>query len=58
MLCVACGNPHICDPLGLCLSCTIDLRREFYAGLEDLNAYLGRWAAFEEWEAEQSLSRS
>jgi hypothetical protein len=57
-MCVRCGCPHICDPLGLCLSCTIDLRQEFYAGLEQLTDYLASWAAFQEWEAEQALSGS
>jgi hypothetical protein len=54
-MCNRCGSPHICDPLGLCLSCTIDLRREFYAGLEELDAYLASWAAFQDWEAERAL---
>jgi hypothetical protein len=58
MLCVRCGSPHVCDPLGLCLSCTIDLRREFYAGLEQLTAYLASWAAFQDWEAERVVGRS
>jgi hypothetical protein len=57
-MCVRCGCPHICDPLGLCLSCSIELRQEFYAGLEELNEYLAAWAAFQEWEAEHTLSRS
>lgn len=57
-MCARCGSPHICDPLGLCLSCMIELRREFYAGLEQLNDYLASWAAFQEWEAGQALSRS
>lgn len=56
MFCIRCENPHICDPLGLCLSCTIELRHEFYAGLEELNAYLASWAAFSDWEAEQEAA--
>jgi hypothetical protein len=36
----------------------IELRREFYAGLEELNAYLASWAAFQEWEADRALGRS
>lgn len=52
-MCVRCGCPHICDPLGFCLNCTIEIRREFYAGLERLMEYLAAWAAFEEWEAKQ-----
>jgi hypothetical protein len=40
------------------MRCAIDLRREFYAGLEELNDYLASWAAFQDWEAEQALSRS
>jgi hypothetical protein len=55
-MCVRCGSPHISDPLGLCLSCMIDVRREFYAGLEQLEAYLAAWAAFQDWEAKQALS--
>jgi hypothetical protein len=54
-MCVHCGHPHISDPLGFCLACTIELRREFYAGLERLTAYLASWAAFEEWEAEHPV---
>ena len=54
-MCVRCGSPHICDALGLCLNCSIELRREFYAGLDRLNEYLGAWAAFQEWEAERSV---
>ena len=55
-MCVRCGSPHICDPLGLCLNCSIELRHEFYAGLERLNEYLAAWAAFQEWEAAQALT--
>jgi hypothetical protein len=55
-MCNRCGNPHISDPLGLCLGCSIELRREFYEGLDRLNAYLASWAAFEEWEAEQTVA--
>jgi hypothetical protein len=51
-MCVHCGHPHISDPLGFCLACSIEIRREFYAGLERLTDYLASWAAFEEWEAE------
>ena len=51
-MCVHCGHPHVSDPLGFCLACSIEIRREFYAGLERLTAYLASWAAFEEWEAE------
>jgi hypothetical protein len=51
-MCVHCGHPHISDPLGFCLACSIEIRREFYTGLERLTAYLASWAAFEEWEAE------
>ena len=51
-MCVHCGHPHISDPLGFCLACSIEIRRQFYAGLERLTAYLASWAAFEEWEAE------
>jgi len=51
-MCVHCGHPHISDPLGFCLACSIEIRREFYAGLERLTAFLASWAAFEEWEAE------
>jgi hypothetical protein len=54
-MCVRCGSPHICDPLGLCLSCSIDLRQEIHAGFERLNDYLAAWAAFEQWEAEQAV---
>jgi hypothetical protein len=57
-MCNRCGNPHISDPLELCMRCAIELRREFYAGLEELNDYLASWAAFQDWEAEQALSRS
>jgi hypothetical protein len=57
-MCVRCGTPHVSDPLGLCLACTIELRREFYAGLEQLMAYLASWAAFQEWEAERAIGRS
>jgi hypothetical protein len=57
-MCVHCGSPHICDPLGFCLSCTIELRREFYAGLEELYAYLASWAAFRDWEADRALTSS
>jgi hypothetical protein len=57
-MCVRCGSPHICDPLGFCLGCTIELRREFYVGLEDLCVYLASWAAFREWEAERALTSS
>jgi hypothetical protein len=57
-MCVRCGCPHVCDPLGLCLSCTIYLRQEFYAGLEQLQAYPAAWAAFQEWEAQRPLSSS
>jgi hypothetical protein len=51
-MCVHCGHPHISDRFGFCLACSIEIRREFYAGLERLTAYLASWAAFEEWEAE------
>ena len=58
-MCVCCGRPHISDPLGICLSCAIELRREFYAGLAQLSDYLASWAAFREWEAEhQALTGS
>jgi hypothetical protein len=57
-MCVQCGNPHISDPFGFCLACTIEIRREFYAGLEQLQAYLAAWAAFQEWEAEQAVKPS
>jgi hypothetical protein len=51
-MCVHCGHPHFSDPLGFCLACSIEIRRDFYAGLERLTVYLASWAAFEEWEAE------
>ena len=54
-MCVQCGNPQISDRYGFCLACSIELRREFYAGLERLTAYLASWAAFEEWEAEHPV---
>jgi hypothetical protein len=54
-MCICCGSPHVSEPPGLCISCSIDLRREFYAGLERLNEYLAAWAAFQEWEAKQAL---
>jgi hypothetical protein len=54
-MCVRCGCPHICDPLGLCLSCSIEIRQEFYSGLQRLNEYLAAWAAFQAWEAEQAV---
>jgi hypothetical protein len=57
-MCTLCGSPHICDPLGLCLNCTIELRREYYTGLERLTAYLAAWAAFQDWEAEQLVAAS
>jgi hypothetical protein len=57
-MCTLCGSPHICDPLGLCLDCMIELRREYYAGLERLTAYLAAWAAFQDWEAEQLVASS
>jgi hypothetical protein len=53
-MCVRCGSPHISDPLGFCLDCTIDIRREFYAGFERLMDYLAAWAAFEDWQAGQA----
>jgi hypothetical protein len=55
MMCVQCGNPQIADRYGFCLACSIELRREFYRGLERLTAYLASWAAFEEWEAEHAV---
>lgn len=55
-MCVRCGCPQICDPLGLCLNCSIELRCEFNAGLERLTSYLAAWAAFREWEAEQAVT--
>jgi hypothetical protein len=58
MVCNSCGSPHVCDPLGLCLSCTNYLRQEFYASLEQLQAYPAAWAAFQEWEAQRPLSSS
>jgi hypothetical protein len=54
-MCPHCGNPHVSDSFGFCLACSIQIRREFYAGLERLNAYLASWAAFEEWDAEHAL---
>jgi hypothetical protein len=54
-MCALCGSPHISEPPGFCLRCTIEIRREFYAGLERLNEYLAAWAAFEEWEAAHSV---
>jgi hypothetical protein len=57
-MCTLCGSPHIRDPLGLCLNCTIELRREYYTGLERLTAYLAAWAAFQDWEAEQLVAAS
>jgi hypothetical protein len=53
-MCVRCGSPHISDPLGFCLDCTIDIRREFYSGFERLMDYLAAWAAFEDWQAGQA----
>ena len=57
-MCIRCGRPHICDPLGFCLGCAIEIRREFYAGLEELKEYLAAWAAFQDWEARQALHGS
>jgi hypothetical protein len=54
-MCICCGSPHISAPPGLCLACSIDLRREFYSGLERLGEYLAAWAAFQDWEAEQAV---
>jgi hypothetical protein len=54
-MCVQCGSPHISDSYGFCLACSIEIRREFYAGLQRLVDYLASWAAFEEWEAEHTL---
>jgi hypothetical protein len=36
----------------------IELRREYYTGLERLTAYLAAWAAFQDWEAEQLVAAS
>lgn len=55
-MCISCGSPHVSDSLGLCLSCSIELRREFYSGLERLNEYLAAWAAFAEWEEERAFA--
>jgi hypothetical protein len=49
-MCTRCGNPHLADPLLLCLSCAIEVRRDFYRGLEELEGYLAAWAAFRDWE--------
>ena len=43
-MCTRCGNPHLADPLLLCLSCAIEVRRDFYRGLEELEGYLAAWA--------------
>jgi hypothetical protein len=32
------------------LKCAIELRREFYRGLGELEEYLAAWAAFRDWE--------
>jgi hypothetical protein len=54
-MCAQCGNPHVADSFGLCLACSIELRREFYRGLDQLTEYLASWAAFADWEAEHSI---
>ena len=47
--CVRCRDATAPDPLGLCSSCSVQLRVELAAGLRRLAEYLGRWAAFDEW---------
>jgi hypothetical protein len=54
-MCPQCDNHHVSDSYGFCLACSIETRREFYAGLERLTAYLASWAAFEEWEAKHAV---
>ncbi|HEY3105816.1 MAG TPA: hypothetical protein VGJ49_03355 [Gaiellaceae bacterium] len=55
-MCTLCGSPHVSEPPGFCLRCTIEIRREFYEGLDRLYEYLAAWAAFEEWDAARQLS--
>jgi hypothetical protein len=54
-MCVRCGEADAVGDLGLCESCAIPTCIEYLTGLERLEAYLGAWAAFEEWLEEREL---
>jgi hypothetical protein len=52
-MCVRCGKAEGPDPLGFCPPCALAVRIELTMGFKRLAAYLGRWADFERWLAEQ-----
>jgi hypothetical protein len=52
-MCVRCTQEKAPDPLGLCAACALHTRIEITGGVARLERYLGSWAAFEVWLAEQ-----
>jgi hypothetical protein len=48
-MCIRCGKAEAPQPLGYCSPCAVKARLELVDGLKRLGAYLGSWAAFDDW---------
>ena len=47
--CIRCLEADTSDPLGVCATCSVQLRIELATGLRRFADYLAKWAAFDEW---------
>jgi hypothetical protein len=54
-MCIRCREVEVDGELGLCDRCAIPTCIEYLTGLERLEDYLARWAAFQEWLARREL---
>jgi hypothetical protein len=54
-MCIRCRELEVDGELGLCDRCAIPTCIEYLTGLERLEDYLARWAAFQEWLARREL---
>jgi hypothetical protein len=48
-MCIRCGEHQTPPERSYCVHCTFAVRAEVEDGLRKLSAYLGAWAAFDEW---------
>jgi hypothetical protein len=48
-MCVRCRHEPAPEPVGLCGACVLHTRIEVTDGLRLLEAYLARWADFDDW---------
>ena len=48
-MCIRCRQAEAPQPLDYCAACALEARAEVSAGLQRLERYLERWAAFDKW---------